>query len=140
MNEKYPVHDKRRLRFNSPEGMIHAFRRFPLNKDFIDWVVDQGYRLVYSPYFKGGEGAVPGGKSKSIFISPYGSQDTIDLVIMHELVHVAHSKDINWECGSDEAEKYDSAIEEIAKDYVKDKAFLAYIKRKIPSEHLILKE
>ena len=132
---RYPVHDKRRLSFYSPESMITAFLSFSLNKNFIDWVVNQGFKVTYQDTWKPGEGSV-WWSLKKINVSSKGSPDLVDLTLMHELVEVALSQNITFAYESiDNQKKYEESIDKIARQHLKDKEFLDYIKRKLPNEY-----
>jgi hypothetical protein len=135
MHYEHPVHDKRRLRFRSPEQMKQIFLEFPLNKEFVDWVVKLGFKVAYAENWKPDSGAVWWSLNK-IIVSSGGNRDLEDLVLMHELIHIGLSENISFTyMGLPGLEAYERAIDEIAKHHLKDKNLLDYIKIKLPTEH-----
>lgn len=48
MQSSLPIHDRRRLRFRSPREFKETLlQHYPLTNQFIDWVVEQGFQIVY---------------------------------------------------------------------------------------------
>jgi len=133
MQYNYPYHDERRMRFNTPEEMKKRFSEFPLNNDFVNWVAVQGYVIVYRRGWKEGTGSV---FCNHINVSPNGKPGLADLVLMHELVHIAHSKNIDlWTGRLAEIEKFEKVIDKIAEEHLQNKDLLAYIKKKLRFEY-----
>ncbi len=122
----YPIYDKRMQRFCSPADLKEIFRRKPLDKKFIDWVVERRFEIVYHFSFEEGSGAVWWGP-RWIVVSPHGQDGIANLTLIHELIHVA----VPGNYGNYD-QRYEEAIDEIAENYVNDIEFLDYIKRKIP--------
>ena len=124
----YPIHDKRRMHFNSPEGLKWSLKTFPLTKEFIDWVAKTGYRIRYEPILSEGSGFVTW-ESKSIYISPKGDECLINKVKVHELIHVSIP---GMTPNYPPKNPFEIAIDEIADEYLDNIEFLNYIDEKIP--------
>jgi len=131
MNENYPYHIRRRLGFNSPEQFRKLFELFPLNSEFIDWVVEQGFKIFYKDNFYAGMGCTDW-QNKEIWISPKGDSKLIRLVKVHELIHVALVGTKFKTRTMDEQEKYEKTIDEIAQKYVDNEEFIRSMETRIP--------
>lgn len=133
------VHDERRLKWHSPEGLKEILKRFPLTKEFVDWVAEQGFKVVYDFSWKEGNGAVFDGLRR-IMVSPNGSREIIDLTLVHELIHIAAVPGKIFRFTQREYEEYEKVIDEIAKEYMKDSEFMSYVREKIPFSYENQKE
>ena len=119
----YPIYNKRG--FHSPEDLKESFCRFPLDKQFIDWVAKQGFKIVYDSSWKEGTANV-WWSLRQIIMSPHGGDALVNLTLVHELVHIAVPGRFLGE------KKYEKIIDEIAEDHIKNLEFMNYIKAKIP--------
>lgn len=127
----YPVHDKRRLKFSSPEGLKKVLQRFPLNKEFIDWVVEQGFKIEYRSDWREGRGAVWWGL-KRIVVSSQGETDLMNKTLVHELIHISvPGIPSPWDAWISQI-PYEEMIDQIAEIYLNDLEFMEYLKEKIP--------
>ncbi len=132
MTDNFPDHIRRRLQFSSPEGLKKLFRLFPLDKDFIDWVVGQGFKIVYRKSFSDGMGSVSW-VSREINVSPKGDSKLVNLVKVHELVHIALTREINiGGLSLKEYEEYEKAIDEIAMSHINNSELMLYLDAKLP--------
>ncbi|MEK6862349.1 MAG: hypothetical protein AABY07_10390 [Nanoarchaeota archaeon] len=125
MNTKnHPVHNKKRLEFSSPKGLEQKLQEYPLNKGFIDWVVNLGYKIRYLDMLPAGGTSFD---TREIFIRVYQKPlVSHDLVLVHELIHISVPIE-----SIDRVKKYEYVIDKIAKRYAKDKEFMDYIKKSI---------
>lgn len=123
----YPVHDGRRFRFSSPEELKKILLQYyPLTREFIDWVNEQGFRMVYWADWKEGTGSVWWGL-RQIGVSSKGEAHLIDKTLVHEIIHISVP-------GHHEPEReYEEAIDEVAEVYLTNQEFMDYLKRKIPT-------
>ncbi len=126
MYVKRPIYDERMQRFYSPADFKEIFRQHPLDRKFIDWVAEQGFKIVYISDWREGNGAVWWGL-RQIALSSHGQDRIVNLTLIHELIHIA----VPGNYGNYD-QRYEEAIDEIAENYVNDIEFLDYIKRKIP--------
>ncbi len=126
-----PIHNERRLTFSSPEGLKRILLQdYPLTKEFIDWVVEQGFKIIYQPDLKEGNGLVFGGwgprERREIWVSSQGKASLKDKVLVHELIHISVP-------GNHEPrEDYEKTIDQIADIYLNDSEFMKYLKKKMP--------
>lgn len=127
----YPVHDERRLRFHSSEGLKESLKRRPLTREFIDWVVRNGYKIKYLPDLPKGEGFAFF-EPRLIVVSSQGEPRVINAVIVHELIHISvPGMTPNYIFPRSE-NSYEMVIDEIAEGYLGDSEFLEYLNKKIP--------
>lgn len=153
-----PLHDERRLCFSEPEDLRKVLKKYPLDKGFIDYIRDNGFKIVYEKNIPVGYGAVVyyskeleelGYHGHIIYLGISHSwnidnkcdlsgdeKKLIDLSLMHELIHVAIPDwRLTWRCQVPFIYKiFDKVIDEIAEQYLKDKDFLDYVKKTIPFE------
>ena len=137
--EDIPVHDKRRLNFSSPSDLEYTLRKFPLDRNFVDWVCRQGYRIVYHSDWKAGEGKIykfPG----KIHLGISGKSTLIDLALAHELIHISvpderlSSIGYNFLCNHKQLAEYEKIIDKLAEQYAQDIHFINYAKQIIPAK------
>jgi len=153
-----PLHDERRLCFSKPEDLREVLKKYPLDKGFIDYVRDNGFKIFYEKDIPVGYGAVVYyskeleelGHHSHIICLGIGNRGNIDnkgelsedekklidLTLIHELVHIAIPDwRLTWRCQVPFIYKmFDKVIDEIAEEYLKDKDFLDYVKKTIPFE------
>ncbi|MBS3079503.1 hypothetical protein J4218_05250 [Candidatus Pacearchaeota archaeon] len=135
-----PVHDVRRLSFSSPEELKEIFIKFPLDREFVDWMVSNDFVLWYRPDWGVGLGRILHGyitDGKRVIEVGMNGNDflggEVDLTILHELIHVA-IPDIRL--GLWFGRKYEGVIDEIAQGYLHRDGFLDYIREYIPSRQI----
>ena len=108
------------------EVVLHYY---PLTREFIDWVVKEGFKVWYPSDWKAGTGAV-WWSLKRIVVSPQGEKRLVDQTLVHELVHIAIPGLPPRSGSMREQEKYEEAIDEIADVYLSDLGLMEYIKEK----------
>lgn len=138
-NDRYPpVYDDRlyqRTRFWSDYSeFVSNFKEHPLDRKFIDWLVQQNAKIEYNPLLDEGLGYYIW-ISRLIAISPHGSEETQNRTLAHELIHAAIPI-YDYPLGSN----FNKIVEEIAGDYAVNDDFINYAKAKIPSYCRILKK
>jgi|SRR3989344_927650 len=122
-----PIYHEGRYRLGSWFGTLEEqFRRFPLDEKFINWVAEQGFKIVYDFSWKEGAGNV-WWSLRQIMVSPCGEDALVKLTLIHELIHIAIGAPGNI------GRKYEELIDQIAKEYVKNLEFINYIGKKIPA-------
>jgi hypothetical protein len=129
------VYDEKRSDFEDPEGLEKMLRALPLDKKFIDWVVDdQEYIIIYMPDWNSGKGLMCFNPPR-IWLGNNGESRLIDLTLAHELIHISvpDKRLYSHVCGDSLYKKYEEVIDRLAETYVQDIAFLDYAKEKIPS-------
>lgn len=124
--DNFRVHDKRRLKFSSPEGLKEKLIEYPLTRDFIDSIANQGFKICYRNDDFGSLGVVNYG-IKEIWINAHKRPTEIDLTLVHELIHLA----VSFSPIIYESIEYEKIIDKIAEVYTKDKDFMDYIKKTI---------
>lgn len=125
MHPSPPIHNKRRLTFGSPEELKKILQDYPLTKDFVDWVVEQGFKIIYQSDWRAGNGLVSWG-SRQIMVGSQGKTCLIDKTLVHELIHISVPGN------HDPRESHEEAIDQIADIYLNDSGFMKYLKKKIP--------
>lgn len=115
-----PVHNKKRLEVNSPKELEQRLEEYPLNKDFIDWVVNLGYTISYVDMIPQGGTSF---YTREIFIREHQKPPvTQDFVLMHELIHIAVPT-LN--------KRHEYAIDRVAARLMKNEELIEYIKKTI---------
>jgi hypothetical protein len=130
----YPIYYKdeaTKHRSNPEELKTIVPRHYPLTKEFIDWVVEQGFKISYFPDWREGVGAVWWGLRR-IALSPKGEQGLIDKVLVHELIHIAIPGVPGSLARLREKERCEEVIDAIADIYLDDPELMEYIKKTIP--------
>lgn len=130
---------RRRFKFNSPEKLKELFTQYPLDKNFIDWVYNLGFKIFYNQEMHKGGGCV-NWDDKLIVVSTK-SEDSrlIKLITVHELVHIASGNEIEMELYNSPPEKhldlydgYEKAIDDIAEEHLNNKVFMEYMESRLP--------
>lgn len=157
-----PYHKVERLDFDSPETFRRRLQEYPLDKDFIDWVKDNGWVVKYDYLFDGG---LANFKTKRILVGTLsGCMDNedrrtaicylenekgyvkdwsiidfenLELILMHELIHVAVPNLKTAEMVFDytpEGKVYEGIITEEARTYIPNRELMKYIHSMIPHQ------
>ena len=126
-----PVQDERRLKFRGPKELKKRFEQYPLDRNFVDWVRDIGYKISYD---------------KSLFPCVSFEKRIIfnerfeDISLLHELVHISvpdHRLMFRYlgrcNLGNKIYEKYEEVIEEVAEKLLGLEGFVDYVERTIPN-------
>ncbi|MBR9691722.1 hypothetical protein GOV06_02955 [Candidatus Woesearchaeota archaeon] len=138
------VYDERRLKFTNPEDFKQIMRECPLDKEFIDWVVTQGYKIRYHSKWSKGKGRIftyPLQGTIHVSTNNGDNHNLTDLILVHEFVHIAVPDERLGLClwiynrnNINILNQYEEAIDEIAKEIVQDTDFMSYLKENIPSK------
>lgn len=127
-----PIHDPRRYDFATPQELLNIFQSYPLTEEFIDWVVEHGFLIIYRKDMKAGKGEVVG---KFIEVSSHGAPLLRELTLIHELIHVAIPR--VWTFPHDRSyERFEAVIDQIAQSYLRQTPFLSALRLKIPASDL----
>jgi len=140
-----PVHDPRRRNFTDPESFRDVFKKYPLDKEFVDWVAEQGYEIVYTSEDNLGCGDVYVDPRKIVIgihprVDPNLNIDPnlVDLVVVHELIHIA-APDKRMERfnrqGVQIYNPFEKVIDEIAAQYTQDQEFMQHVTSTIPAQY-----
>ncbi len=104
---------------------------YPITREFINWVAEQGFEISYFLDWREGTGAV-WWSLRRIAVSSQGEQKIIDQTLLHEIVHITIPGVPNGWGWWGEDKKIEEAIDEIADTYLEDSELVEYIKKKIP--------
>jgi len=132
-------HKKERLNFNSSETFRQRLEEYPLDRDFVDWAVKEGYIVIYEmEEYLDGEADF---RRRLIKVIGLGTVpfDALEFVLAHELIHVSTPNLITGEEGkrfghSKKGIVYEDIINEFAEKYVSNRPFMNYIHQIIPRE------
>lgn len=126
-----PLHDCRRLSFHDPPGLARILREYPLDTDYIDWIVRKGYRIFLDADRPSGSGFTLLGRKIEVGIRE-GMNGLAGLTLAHELIHTA-VPDMRlslYLCASPERhEAYEAVIDEAALGYTWNRQFIEHALR-----------
>ena len=129
----YPIYYKNeRIKYrSSPKELKEVILQYyPLTKEFIDWVVKEGFKIQYIPYWKGDRGAVLW-SLRRILLGSQGEKKSIEKTLVHEIVHIlipgVPCSTERWET----KEEFEKAIDEVADIYFDDLELMEYIRLRI---------
>ena len=131
------IHDERRLSFNSPLEFRNILELYPLDLEYIDWWKKQRYALIFDrdkPNEYGRTFLVMHDSNGFIIVGfKDGMNKQLDITLAHELIHTAVPDarlSVNLPAeGREQLKEYEKVIDEIAREYAKDKQFMDYIKK-----------
>lgn len=130
MNHKYPIQHPERLRFGTPEQLIRIFEFYPMDEDFLKWVRGQGYIIKLD------HDSACGAVYPSLKWIIVGTKDSsiVDLILGHELVHVALSNNCGMrdDCWTPNGKKYMDTIDSIAERHLRIPGWIDLVRRIIP--------
>ena len=94
---------------NSRYPIWRAIEEFPLSKDFIDGIVEEGWRVIYEPdfFFLGGITHPP---EKNIILKAELKPYQRDRTLFHELAHLRHPLLLSYQTANDQKQKCEREV------------------------------
>jgi len=132
-----PINDERRLGFDNPEDLRMRFEQYPLDKDFVDWVRNNGYKIYYNYALLSGQGRIC--FARRLIEVGFGEEGTdsqeVNLSLLHELVHISvpDSRLSTFHRRSKIYGEYERVIENVAEKLLGLEGFLDYVKKTVPN-------
>lgn len=117
------------------DDIFEEFERLGLTTEFIDWVSEAGFRIVFSRYMLRKRGGV-NYQDKEINVYFYWGEplESINVTIVHELIHIATPRTSDRETiASLFYREYENVIDKIAEAYSRNTVFMDYVRNKIPT-------
>lgn len=136
-NNPAPLHNRLRLFWRNPETFDSCLAEHPLDADFVNWAYSSGFWINYNLGREAGSGRL--WITKEIEIGVRERKEwtkkknlfEIDIIIMHELIHVAvpHKRIEHFNSFEDKRLKeYEAIIDKHATKYAKNSLFMDYVK------------